>query len=149
VTPSAAGPSRFARTPSSDRGAVAVEVAVVTPALLGLLMLVMLAGRTIDAATDVQTAATAAARAASLRSSPEAATRAAHDTADIADAGIACRSFDLDVATERLHPGGSVSVTVRCEVDYSDIALVAAPGVRTFTADATAVVDTYLGEGPP
>jgi Flp pilus assembly protein TadG len=128
---------------------VATEVALVAPALLALLMLVIVAARVTHAQTDVQSAATAAARAASLRSTPAAATDAARDTAtaNLDDAGITCRSFEVETATSDLRPGGTVSVTVQCIAEFSDIALLAVPGSRAFTAQATEVVDTYLGEG--
>lgn len=132
-----------------DRGSVAVEVAVVAPALLALLMLAVVAGRVTQASGDVQSAATAAARAASLRATPAAATSAAQDTADanLADAGLACASRQVTTSSDQLRPGGSVTVAVTCTTDLSDIVLLSVPGSRTFSAQATAVVDTWRG-GP-
>ncbi len=132
-----------------DRGSVAVEVAVVAPALIALLMLVLVAGRATQASGDVQSAATAAARAASLRATPAAATSAAQATADanLADAGLACASRQVSTTSDQLRPGGSVTVAVTCTTDLSDIVLLAVPGSRTFRAEATAVVDTWRG-GP-
>jgi Flp pilus assembly protein TadG len=131
-----------------DRGSVAVEVAVVAPAIIALLMLVLVAGRVSQASGDVQSAATAAARAASLRATPAAATSAAQSAVDanLADAGLACASRHVGTATD-LRPGGSVTVAVTCSTDLADVVLLGVPGSRTFSASATAVVDSWRGNG--
>jgi Flp pilus assembly protein TadG len=128
---------------------VALEVALVVPALLALLMLVVVTGRLADAQADLDAAASAAARAASREATGGAARQAALDAAaaNLASA-TPCRDLDVATATERLVPGGSVTVTVSCAVDHSDIALVAVPGHRRLTSEATSVVDRYRGEGP-
>jgi len=132
-----------------DRGSVEVEFALGMIVLLVLLMLASGVGRVVDAEADVQTAASAAARAASREGAPDAAGAAAREAAmaNLTQGTTTCGSIDVDTATGRLEPGGSVTVTVRCTVDYSDLALISAPGRRHFSSTATAVVDRYRGEG--
>ncbi len=135
---------------SGDDGTVAVEAALVAPALLALLMLVLVAGRVSQASGDVQSAATAAARAASLRATPAAASTAAEDAAadNLGGAGVACASHSVAADTANFRPGGSVTVEVTCTADMGDIVLLSVPGSRTFSATATEVVDTWRGAGP-
>jgi Flp pilus assembly protein TadG len=132
-----------------DRGTVAVEVAIVAPAIIVLLVLVMLAARLSQAGAEVQSAATAAARAASQQATPGGASSEGTQVAEasLRDAGMSCSPGDVVVDTEAMVPGGSVSVTVRCTTQLADMALLAVPGRRTFEHTATEVVDTYRGGG--
>jgi Flp pilus assembly protein TadG len=132
-----------------DRGTVAVEVAIVAPALIVLLVLVMLAARLSQADSEIQSAATAAARAASQQATPDGARAEASEVAEasLRDAGLSCSPSEVTVDTSTLLPGGSVSVTVRCTAQLSDMALLAVPSSRTFEHTATEVVDTYRGSG--
>jgi Flp pilus assembly protein TadG len=137
------------RRTGDDRGTAAVEAAIIAPALLVLLVLVMLAARVSQADAEVQSAATAAARAASQQATPAGATREADQVAQASldDAGLSCSAWDVDVDTTFLAPGGSVQVTVTCTTPLSDMILLSVPSHRTFQATATEVVDTYRGGG--
>lgn len=130
-----------------ERGSVAVEVAILAPALVALLLLVVFAGRVSHAEAEVRRASSEAARAASLRQSPEAATVAAQETAasNLADSGFVCHDLTTTVDTTSLAPGGSVAVTVRCMADMSDVTLLGVPGTRVFEARSVEVVDRYRG----
>jgi Flp pilus assembly protein TadG len=132
-----------------DRGTVAVEVAIVAPAIIVLLVLVMLAARVSQAGAEVQSAAAAAARAASQQATPDGASQegTAVAQASLRDAGVSCTPWDVDVDTSAMVPGGSVSVTVRCTAQFSEMTLLAVPGSRTFEHTATEVVDVYRGSG--
>lgn len=129
----------------NDRGSIAVEVAVIAPALLLLMLLVVYAGKVSEADGNVERAASDAARAASLRQHPGDAATDAHDTAtaNLAAAGVPCLTLTTDVDTEHLVPGGTVTVTVRCEASMADVTLLGVPGRRTFTATAVEVVDRF------
>jgi Flp pilus assembly protein TadG len=131
----------------ADRGSIEVEFALGMIVLLVLLMLATGVHRVVDAEADLQTAASAAARAASRQSGPSAAGSAALDAAmaNLTQGTTTCGSIDVDTATGRLEPGGSVTVTVRCTVDYSDLVLISTPGRRHFRSTATAVVDRFRG----
>lgn len=130
-----------------EQGSAAVETAVVAPALVALLLLVVLAGRVAQTEGDVRRAAADAARAASMRQYPSAAEDAARDvaTADLEAAGVGCATMVVDVDTSDFHAGGSVAVTVRCTASLSDVALLGVPGQREFVARSVAVVDRYRG----
>ncbi|MEO7442980.1 MAG: TadE/TadG family type IV pilus assembly protein, partial [Acidimicrobiales bacterium] len=97
-----------------ERGSIAVEAAVLAPALVALLLLVVFAGRVSQAEGDVHRAASAAARAASLRQEPADAETAARDaaSANLSASGVACASLDTEVDTSRFAAGGAVAVTV-------------------------------------
>ena len=128
-----------------ERGSIAVEVAVIAPALLFLMLLVVYAGKVSEADGNVERAASDAARAASLRQHPGDATDDAQTsaTANLAAAGVPCLTITTTVDTTDFAPGGTVTVTVRCEASMADVTLLGVPGRRTFTAAATEVIDTY------
>ena len=132
----------------SDRGAVSTELAVLTPLLIGFMLFVVFAGRVAQAEGDVAHAAHEAARAASLTGTPSAAVEAAQATAaaNISEGGVACRSFDVSVDTTNFAAGGQVAVAVTCQAAFGDIAMLAVPGSRTFTATAIEVIDTYRAD---
>lgn len=132
-----------------DRGTVAVETAVVAPALVMLLLLVVFAGRVAQAEGDVRRAASEGARAASLEQYPEAAETAAKDIveANLAASGVVCGRLDTTVDTTSFAPGGSVSVSVRCTASMADVALLGVPGERVFEARSVEVIDRYRGDG--
>lgn len=130
---------------------MSLELAVLAPAVLLLLGLVVLAGRVQVAAGVVEHAAAAAARDASLARTPDAARTAATSTATttLTGQGITCQTQDITVDTTGFTvPLGSpaqVRVTLSCTVTFADVALPGIPGARTLTAQATSVLDTYRG----
>jgi len=130
-----------------EDGSIAVETAIVAPVLLVLMLLVVYAGRASQADADVQSAASRAARAASIVDDPAAATAAAQSTAaaNLDTAGIECVSLATTVDTAEFRIGGTVTVTVRCQVSNGDIALLAVPGSRWSVAFATQVIDAHRG----
>lgn len=134
-----------------DRGSVAVETAVIAPALVFLLLLVVFAGRVAQAEGDVRRAASEAARAASLEQFPESATAEAERVvaANLSASGVVCGTLDVDVDTSAFSPGGSVSVTVRCSASMEDVTLLGVPGERQFLAESLEVIDRFRGEATP
>ncbi len=140
-----------ARRAPGERGSVAVETAVIAPALVALLLLVVFAGRVSQAEAEVRRAASEGARAASLENFEDAAQDAAtaRVTANLRDNSVVCSELDTEVDTSALRPGGQVTVTVRCVADMADVALLGVPGQRTFVARAIEVVDRYRGGDAP
>lgn len=138
------------RVGDSERGSVSVEAAVIAPALVFLLLLVVFAGKVAEAEGNVERAAAAAARAASLRQHPGDATSDALATveANLAQAGVPCTDLDAVVDTGNFVPGGTVTVTITCEASMADVTLLGVPGTRTFTARAVEVIDTYRSDEP-
>lgn len=138
------------RSADTEAGSAALELAVVTPAVLLVLMLIIAAGRMSTAHSQVQEAARDAARAASLQRTLPAAVAAAQVTTDRAFTGqqVHCTSIGTTTTGIFNTPGiaGSVHVTVSCHVPLSDFGLLPLPGSRTVTADSTEVLDTYRGQ---
>jgi Flp pilus assembly protein TadG len=122
---------------------MSLELAILTPAVIVMLMLVVGFGRVTHARQLVDQAAAAAARAASLTSAPGPATVAARDMAatTLAQAGIACRTLTTSVDVSAFRPGGQVSATIDCTADLSALASAGMPGSITLTATRTAPLE--------
>jgi Flp pilus assembly protein TadG len=139
------------RLPADDTGSAALELAIATPAVLLVVLLIVVAGRTSTAHSQVQEAARDAARAASLQRSLPAAITAADTSTAATFTGQQVHCTALHTTTDgSFGPpgvGGFVHVVVSCQVPLSDLSLLSLPGSRTETADATSVLDTYRG-GP-
>jgi Flp pilus assembly protein TadG len=135
----------------SERGSVSVEVAVIAPAFVFLMLLVVFAGKVSEADGNVERAAAEGARAASLRQHPGNAATDARSAveANLATAGVSCSTLEAIVDTSDFEPGGTVTVTVECTASMADVTLLGVPGTRTFTATATEVIDTYRGDDGP
>jgi Flp pilus assembly protein TadG len=135
------------RTSIDEAGSVAVETAIMAPALVFLLLLVVFAGRVAQADGDVRRAAAAAARAASLRQTPADAATSAREAAgaNLAANGVGCGRLETDVDTSNFTAGGTVAVTVRCIASMADVSGLGVPGQRTFTARSIEVIDRYRG----
>jgi Flp pilus assembly protein TadG len=132
-----------------DRGSVTVELAILTPALLLLLGLVALAGRVVNARTDVLGAARDGARAASLESTEPSARTAAQAAAlaSLETDGYSCNPVNVTVpvwdapAVNPVQPG-LVTVRVTCNVALSALGA-PFPGSQTITFEAREVIDAY------
>lgn len=133
---------------SGQRGTVAVEAAIIAPALVVLMLLVVFAGRVSEADGNVQRAASEGARSASLHQNPTAARKAATDSvkANLATSGTRCARIEALIDTSDLRPAGTVTVVVTCTASMADMALLGVPGTRTFTARAVEVVDRYRSD---
>ena len=132
-----------------DRGSTTLELAILTPALLGLLGLVIAAGRIEVAGAAVDQAASAAARDASLQRSGSAASTVAGRTAreNLRSQGVRCATLTVAVDTSgfRVAPGlpSQVKVNVACTIPLSDLAIPGMPGSRTMRADMASPLDRY------
>jgi hypothetical protein len=105
---------------------------------------------------DLNATASAAARAASMARSPQAAvdaaTQAAH--ANLADHHRTCNPLqvDVDVDTSNFHRGGQVAVTITCHMSTAGLTGLGLPGTLTGSATAHAIIDTHrvlFGSGIP
>ncbi|MEM7273161.1 MAG: TadE/TadG family type IV pilus assembly protein [Actinomycetota bacterium] len=121
-----------------DRGDLAVEAAIVVPVLFFLMFFgLLVAGRSIQARNQAESAAQEAARAASLEQTPGAAAAAGQRAlqANVSDTtGMTCTAA---IQAASLEPGSVVEVRVDCLAD-----LVAGRS-HTFTATAFEVVDRF------
>lgn len=131
-----------------DRGAATTEMVLVMPVLIAFLFLVILAGRLTDARSDVVTAASDAARVASLQNTlGQAEVQAAAIVEDtLAGEGIECDgdpTVDVQPGPGGFARGEVVHVTVGCRVRASDLALFDLPGTIPVTAEAWEPIDTH------
>ena len=125
---------------------MSVEMTVlVTPVFVLLALFVVLCARTASARIDVDAAASAAARAASLARTPGAARTAATEAAAAALVGrsVTCARLSVPVDTSAFRRGGTVAVTVRCAVTLSDLGLLGVGATRVVEASATAPIDVF------
>lgn len=129
----------------NERGAMAIELVLLTPALVAAIMMIAGGARYVDARGQANSAAHAAARAASLTTNQEAAVAAGEAAADqsMAQRGHACASLDVDIDAGEFEPGGSVRATVTCTSDLSDLVGFGLPGSKTFTFTAVAPLERH------
>ncbi|MEU0650332.1 TadE family protein [Streptomyces umbrinus] len=141
--------ARWARRLRGDEGSAAIEAAIVLPSLIMFLCLAIAGGRLVTSGSKIDAAAEDAAREASIHRTAEAAQGAAHAAAaeSLNDQGIRCASTSVNINTGGLSVPvgqvGTVTVTVNCTVNLSDLLLPGVPGSRTLTSTATSVVDQY------
>lgn len=137
----------------SDQGSVAAEASVATPFLVMLLVFVaVFVHRGVDVRIRIDDAAHQAARAASIERTPAAATSAAESTATgaLSAAGVLCRSLSVHTTTHGMRlGGGSVSVTVSCDVDVSEALIIGIPGTKRLSASAIEPVDIWRSNPEP
>jgi Flp pilus assembly protein TadG len=136
----------------TDEGSAALELVILAPILLGLLALIIAAGRTAIAQSAVNAAARDAARQASISLTPTAAQAAAQ-----ASARAVLRSDGLDcvpvVTTDTsqfgIPPGhpAAVAATVSCTVALADLAVPGIPGTVRLQAIFTSPLDIYRSRG--
>jgi Flp pilus assembly protein TadG len=134
-----------------DRGSVSLELAILAPVLLGMLVIIVAAGRVHLAHNVVDAAARNAARAASLERDAASARTAAQRVAQqtFQDQGLTCTGLSVTVPTAGfqapLGTPSSVTVSVRCTVTLSDVAFPGLPGSTTATSSFTSAIDAYRG----
>ena len=128
-----------------EDGAAAVEAVLIVPVLIVLLLFVVFVGRLSTVTQDVYAAARDAARAASLRGSPDVATADARSTAadTLAARGLSCSNMAVAVDMSRFQPGGAVGVEVTCTVSLSDVSRLGVPGSKRVSASSVSVIDRY------
>lgn len=119
-----------------------IEFSLMTISIIASLMLVAFAGRVHEVSGNVADAAAEAARSASLRQNPEAASQAANESATDQLGGV-CEALQVLIDTEDFKPGGSVAVKVSCRVSLADISLLAIPSTMTIESEAIEVIDRY------
>jgi Flp pilus assembly protein TadG len=142
------GRARWVRA-RSEAGSVAVEIALLAPALVLVLGLLVAGGRLWFARTAVVEAAQTSARAASLTRSPGEAARAGGDAGrqSMATAGLRCASSSVRVSTAAFAvPVGTpatVTSDVACSVSFGDVFLPGMAGSIDLAGRGSAALDTY------
>ena len=130
-----------------EDGSAAVELVLATPVVVLILLFVVFGGRLTVATADVNSAARASARAASLARDPATAVTVAEAaaSAELEREGVPCSQVDVATDVARFVPGGTVAVEVRCEMPLRDLGMLGLPASRTVEARQVAVVDRYRG----
>lgn len=132
----------------ADNGNAALELVILAPVLLGLLGLVIAAGRTTIAQGSVDAAARDAARQASISLTPAVAQGAAQASARAAlqQDGLDCAPVVVVDTSQFATPPGepaTVTATVSCTVSLSSLALPGLPGSARLRASFTSPLDIY------
>lgn len=129
--------------PRDERGSMAVEVVFMIPILVLFMLLVVAGGRYVSVRADMEAAARDAARAASLQRSDGDARTAASSAANAALDGFAtCRMSQFD-PEPAFQAGGSVEVTIDCDVPNDGLGLLGLSGSVSMSATGSAPLDTY------
>ncbi|MEW2000783.1 TadE family protein [Streptomyces coelicoflavus] len=132
-----------------DEGSVAIEAAIVIPPLIMFLCLALAGGRLVTSGAKIDAAAEDAAREASIHRTAASAQSAAQTAAaeSLGDQGITCASSSVAIDTSGLSVPvgqvGTVTVTVNCTVNLSDLLLPGVPGSKSLASTATSVVDAF------
>jgi Flp pilus assembly protein TadG len=140
-------PRRPGRALCDDRGSFTVELAIGIPMAVLMIFLLIGAYHLGQADIDVNAAAAAASRAASISRTAGAAEAAARDSAT---ANLSARCADVSVAvdTSQFHRGGQVTVHIGCAVTTHGLTGVGLPGTLTVSASSTSPLDLYRARGP-
>jgi Flp pilus assembly protein TadG len=137
------------RTRWTDAGSAAIEAAVLAPVLLVLIGVAIVGGRIQIAGGAIEGAAHDAARAASIARTAAEAQASAHAAAGatLNQGGLHCADLTVTVNTAGFAvPVGepaTVSATVTCVVDFSDLVADGLPGSKTLTATFVSALDTF------
>lgn len=132
-----------------EAGSTAIEAAIGVPAFALFVGLIIFGGRTATTHEAVQSAAADAARSASIARSSSDARRQAEDAArsSLSSQHIDCITMSVGVDTSGFAaPVGqtsSVTATVACRLDLSDLAVPGVPGSRLISATMTSPLDTW------
>jgi Flp pilus assembly protein TadG len=124
---------------------MSVEMVVLTPVLVGAILLIAGGARFVEASDQVDAAAVIAARAASLQANPAAGAAAGRVAAQraLADRGTSCVDLQVGLDVGAFRPGGAVRASVTCRADLSDLSGVGLPGTKTFTASAVVPLEEH------
>lgn len=137
------------RIRSEERGSDTVELAIQMVLWPMFFAIVIAGGRLVTADHSVETAATDAARSASISRTATDARSTGIATArhTLANQGLPCRSttVTLDTSEFAKPPGqpAKTTATVTCQVTLSDLLLPGIPGSVTMTKTMTSPIDTF------
>jgi Flp pilus assembly protein TadG len=131
----------------AERGSASLGLALITPALLVVLLFVVALGRLGQARGQIDGAAAQAARAASIARNPAAARAAAEQTASatLTAGSLPCAGLEVAVDTSGFRPGGQVVVDLTCTVSLGSLSGMGLQGSKTLNTRAVAVIDAFRG----
>lgn len=132
-----------------ERGSAAIEAVIGIPAFVLFVGLIILGGRTATTHGAVESAADAAARAASIDRTSSQAQRDATDAAQasLMNQHIHCLNVAVSVDTSAFNQPvgdpGLVTATVACRLDLADLSVPGVPGSRVIKASVSSPLDTW------
>jgi TadE-like protein len=125
---------------------MAIEMVVLAPVLVMFVLVVVAFGRYVAVRGDVEAASRDAVRAASFERSSADAAGVAKATADASLNGRwTCTPTELG---GQFAAGDIVSITLSCQVPWTDLGLIGLKGSKTVTATSEAPLDLYRRTGP-
>lgn len=141
-----------AAVPDAERGSTTLELAVLAPALILVLLLVIAGGRIAQAHQAVEAAARDAARQASIARDPATARANALTSAQAAltREGLNCPAqvtIDTSGFTRPIGQPATVTANVSCTVNLADVSAAGVPNT-TVRARFTSAIDPFRGRQP-
>ena len=133
--------SRVSHRGRNERGGSdALGLALITPAALGMAIVILFLGRGVDSRATVQVAAESGAQAAAQERTTAEAISAGRSAARamLVDEQT-CMNPRVSVDISAFQPGGEVAVTVMCSVSTAGLELIR-PQAQTMTATAFATI---------
>jgi Flp pilus assembly protein TadG len=124
---------------------MAVELVLLTPVLVAFTLLVVAFGRYVAVRGEVEALSRDAVREASVRRTAAEARAAAVVSVDAARKPQ--RTCGAPVLGGVFVAGGTITVTLTCEVSYSGLGLIGLPGSATVRATSAAPLDTLRRVG--
>lgn len=124
---------------------MSIELAILTPVLVALFLLLVAAGRLVDVKNHLEGAARDGARAASVARTLADAQAFAEDAVEASLEGTSFCDGEAKVAevAGEWEPGGYVTVEVACKPNMEGLGLVGLGAVGDRKGKATAPIDTY------
>ena len=127
----------------NERGSLTTEVLLLVPCLLGLVLLVVYAGVITRTSFQVQQAATAAARSASLVSQAQSQREAIRTGTQLLQKHNAhCSTARIYTELVKMEEVSAVRVTVSCKVSTHQVGALHVSGI-TVSRSSTSVIDRY------
>jgi Flp pilus assembly protein TadG len=128
-----------------QRGSLTVELVVLTPVIVVFVLTALAFGRFELAREQVIGAARAAAEAASVAPDSGVAQSAAVTAATpiVVGGAHSCTHLNVVAGTENFAPGGSVRVTVTCQISFADLLVPGMPGHADVQAVVSAPIDPF------
>ncbi|MEA2536791.1 MAG: hypothetical protein QOF11_1025 [Chloroflexota bacterium] len=131
----------------SERGTMALEMAILAPLLLILFMFLLACGRYFQTSSQLENAARDGARAASQTRSLAEAQRAIDQAVSrTMDQSVgSCKASAAGTITSAFAAGSPLSVEVTCTINYRDLGLLGLGGDTKITKKFSSSLDPYRG----
>jgi len=129
------------REAGRSQGSLTVELIILIPVVFLFILLALAMGRFELAREEIVSAARAGAEAAAVVPVPGDAQAAALQAVDPVVDGQSCSQLTVAADTAEFVPGGSVRVTVSCQISFSDLLVPGFSGRAAIQAAVSAPID--------